>query len=274
MNRYRFLDEKGEHMHTLDNRPLIGTSSVSSVLSKPLAWYGSGRAVMEFGVPDPKVLTKIKNKKATQEEIYTLEQAMIAARFNIAQLSDDEYLKLCDKAYRAHDSYKRERADTGTDTHAICEEFILRFLDIGPPAINEKWPDEIKPFVQWTSDNGAWFIWTEGHCYSEKYWLGGISDCGVILGDSRRGILDFKSSREAYTEQFWQCAGYAIQIEENGILDPQGNQILPPQKPFDFVAVLPFGAKKPEVHMDTNVQYAKKGFLAEFELYKLLPRPL
>src|SRR3954465_11268198 len=66
---YRFIDEKGEHVHLLNNQPLIGTSQIGNVLAKPLAWYGSGKAVEVFGCPNPKVLTKIKNKKATRQEI-------------------------------------------------------------------------------------------------------------------------------------------------------------------------------------------------------------
>src|SRR3954465_10965157 len=65
---YRFIDEKGEHLHLLNGQPLVGTSQIGNVLAKPLAWYGSGKAVEVFGCPNPKVLTKIKNKKATLAE--------------------------------------------------------------------------------------------------------------------------------------------------------------------------------------------------------------
>jgi hypothetical protein len=60
---YRFLDEKGEHVHLLNGQPLVGTSQIGNVLAKPLAWYGSGKAVEVFGCPNPKVSNQNQKQK-------------------------------------------------------------------------------------------------------------------------------------------------------------------------------------------------------------------
>ena len=45
--KYRF--EKEQHIHLLDERPLIGTTTALSVLNKPLTWWASGLAVEALG---------------------------------------------------------------------------------------------------------------------------------------------------------------------------------------------------------------------------------
>jgi hypothetical protein len=86
-NKYRFLeiDENGQecHLHQLwserkqDWENLTGTTTVLEVLGKPLTWWASGLAVKEFsGIEDCKVLTKIKNKKATKKEIAEVETSV------------------------------------------------------------------------------------------------------------------------------------------------------------------------------------------------------
>jgi hypothetical protein len=269
MNRYKYTDSAGEHLHTLDGRPLIGTSRVGSILSKPLSWYGAGKAVEVFGCPDPKVITKIKNKKATVEEKSAHYRGLEGALAIIKQCDVAQYAALIDKAYRAHDVYKRSRAKTGTDLHAECEAFIKDCLN---PQGRLQFAPEIQPLIDWSSENVRRFLWSEGHCYSEKHWLGGISDAGYETKDGKYGILDFKSSKEAYMDQFWQCAGYAIQIEENGILDADGNQVLEVGYSFDEVCVFPFGGEKPQPYFNCDMAGSKEAFLAELLIYNKLPQ--
>ena len=43
---YRFIDEGNQHLHTLNGKSLIGTTTATKeVLKPPLAWYGAGKAV-------------------------------------------------------------------------------------------------------------------------------------------------------------------------------------------------------------------------------------
>jgi hypothetical protein len=62
MNRYQYI-EKGEwngtpasHLHLLDNKPLIGTTTAGKVLAKQgLPWWASACAVKTLGWTDPKI---------------------------------------------------------------------------------------------------------------------------------------------------------------------------------------------------------------------------
>lgn len=268
---YRFLDEKGEHVHLLNGRPLVGTSLIGNVLAKPLAWYGSGKAVEVFGCPNPKVLTKIKNKKATKEEIEANWKALELALHNLQHASVDDYVKLIDKAYRAHDTYKRERAVVGTDVHAECEKFIrMQMAGVGLPKAS--FSEQIHPFIDWSHENVFRYLWSEGHCYSEKHWLGGISDVGYKTFDGKFGILDFKSTKEAYVSQFWQCAGYDIQISENGVLDKNGNLLYTLESPISEYCIFAFGGDKPQPYFFSDPKGAQEAFLACLLIYNRLPK--
>lgn len=268
MNRYRYTDAAGEHCHTLDGRPLIGTSRVGSVIAKPLTWWASGLAVQQFGCPDPKVLTKIKNRKASVAEMQAHTLALSAALKTIQKLDVDQYAALIDKAYRAHATTLKEKAATGTDLHAECERFVKDHMVKAPSVYDEK----IQPFIEWTFANVKRFLWSEGHCYSEKHWLGGISDAGYEKRDGTFGIIDFKSSKEAYMEQFWQCSGYDLQISENGVVDADGNLIYTLEKPITEYCIFPFGAKEPAPQFNFDMAGSKEAFLCALTLYKKLPQ--
>jgi hypothetical protein len=269
-NRYKYYDEKGEHLHTLDGQPLVGTSRIGNVLAKPLAWYGSGKAVEVFGCPDPKVLTKIKNKKATKEEIDALAYHLDVSLRALKLMDVTQFGALIDKAYRAHDTYKRERAKGGTDTHASCEGFIKDTMT--GIADTSKYPEQIQPFIQWSRENVKRWLWSEGHCYSEKHWIGGICDAGYEKLDGTFGILDFKSTKEAYVPQFWQCAGYDIQISENGVLDKDGNIIwICGLISFDEYCIFAFGGE-PKPYFFSDPKGAQEAFLATLLIYNKLPQ--
>lgn len=277
-NRYKYIDEKGEHLHTLDNQPLIGTSSVASVLSKPLAYWASGLAVKEFGCPEPKVITKIKNKKATVEETKAHYDGLAKMRELIASMDIEEYAKLIQKAYSAHASTLKDKAKEGTDLHAELERFVKFCMETDIPTPDTEdakmFDNKIQPFIAWTFENVSEFLWSEGNCYSEKNWTGGISDVGARLKDGRIAIIDFKSSKEAYLSQFWQCCGYAIQVEENGIFDKDGNQTfkLKEGEKIDLTIVVPFGMDNVYPQLNVDMEGGKEAFLAELLLYKKLPR--
>ncbi len=269
MNRYRYFNEAGQHLHTLNDLPLIGTSRVVSILAKPLTWWASGLAVQTFGCPDPKVLTKIKNKKATIAERDKHVSSLRLAHTIIKGMSDEAYAALIDKAYRAHATTLKTTAVSGTDLHAECERYVKdqmrdHYLGVYDP--------KIRPFIDWSSENVKRFLWSEGHCFSEKHWLGGISDAGYEKHDGTFGIIDFKSSKEAYIEQFAQCAGYDIQISENNVVDADGNLIYQLEKTISEYCIFPFGGEKPHAYFNVDVKGMREMFLAELLIYGKLPQ--
>lgn len=260
---YKF--NKENHIHILDGKPLIGTSSMSNVLAKPLTWWASGLACDKFGWINKGNKTKGWEKKENRLEISK------KRRLVIEQMSDEQYLNLLDEAYSAHATRLKTSAKGGTDIHEVMENYInLCLKNKGKPILIETEDKKLKIFIDWSLKNVKKFLWSEMYCYSEKLWLGGISDCGYEDKEGKIVILDFKSSKAVYLSQFWQCIGYAIQIEENGGFTSEGEEIFKLDKPIDYVSVLPFGMKEPKVLSNFDMKGGKDAVKSMVLLYKKL----
>lgn len=263
-----YFDEVN-HVHLLNGQPLIGTSSMSSVLAKGgLTYWASGLAVSLFGW-----INKGNAKTGWIPKTKRLATA-IAQRNFISDFSDEDYLQLLDDAYMAHTKKLKDSAKDGTDMHAIMESYVKMCIDTNngiPLNILDSTDTKLNIFIDWSLKHVKRFLWSEVHCYSEKMWLGGISDCGFEDKDGKTAILDFKSSKDVYLPQFWQCIGYAIQLEENGGLTRDGVKLFKLNKPIDYVAVLPFGMEKPEVQYNYDMAGGKEAVSAMLLLYKKLP---
>jgi hypothetical protein len=214
---YRYTDEGRKHLHTLNDKPLFGTSTVAKVIGKgdALTWWSSGMACAEFGWLNPK-----------KHPADAVKQALEAAYKRVIGLSLSEYEKLVKTAYSAFNTRKNDAAKDGTDMHAELEYYVRACIKNDGKPIDGAWPHKaVKLFSDWSLANVEKFLWSEAHCYSEKLWVGGISDCGAILKDGKLAIIDFKSSKEAYFEQYVQAGGYSLLVEENGIFTADGVQV-------------------------------------------------
>lgn len=281
--KYKYIDEKGEHLHQIDGQPLYGTSSVADVLAKPLTWWASGLAVKVFGCPDAKILTKMKNKLATEKEKEGFISSANAMLQKIKLMTVEEYIKLIDSAYRNHQTTLKDKAHEGTDLHAECERFIKDEM-AGVFKDKEQYHERIYPLIDWSRTYVKRHLWSEVNCFSKEMWTGGISDWGVELNscvlsgvDIKDGticVVDFKSSKEAYLSQFWQACGYAIQIEENGGFDKDGNQTFKFQdhEKVGAVIIIPFGMENPYPQVNIDIDGGKEAFKCELFLYKRLPK--
>jgi hypothetical protein len=265
---YKFDTEN--HIHTLDGAPLIGTSSMASVLAKPLTWWAAGLAVEKFGWIN-KGNTKIgwtpKDKRL---------QSALSGKVKIAMMDNEQYLNLLDEAYSAHATKLKTSAQGGVDMHQLMEDYIKHCLltdgepvDIADFSHNSNGV-KLQIFISWAKKNVKRFIASEINCYSKELWLGGIVDCVYEDNEGKYAVLDFKSSKEVYLSQFWQCVAYAIELEENGGYTPDGEKILTLDKPISYVAVLPFGMDKPEVQTNFDMVGGKKCVEAMVLLYKAL----
>ena len=257
VNKYKFLDgvnEWGEkqHIHTLNGKYLNGTSSVLSILNKPLTWWAAGLAVKELGWTNPKETER--------------DERIIAASTKLSEikgLGDDAYLALLDKAYRAHASTLGKSATKGTGLHETLERFCKG------EKLTDKELELINPFVQWSKANVKRFIASEGYCYSEEHWLGGIVDLLFEDNEGRIAIMDFKSAKAAYFSHFLQRSLYAIEISENGIVDNNGNEVYKLEKPISYYAVFPFGMENPTPQIFLDTEEAKIAALAALQLYRI-----
>jgi len=128
---------------------------------------------------------------------------------------------------------------------------------------------QVKLFANWATENIEKFLISEGHCYSEALWVGGITDCMAEMKNGEVWIIDFKSSPVAYDSQFVQVAGYDLEQAENGIFDADGKNMLAPQEIKKY-AIVPFGAKEFKVEIKEATNEFREGFKSAACLYKLL----
>lgn len=279
MTRYNFDAEK--HRHTLDGIALTGTSSVVGVLSKPLSWWASGKAVEKLGWIHPKpringkyVPTPLEVRIASAEPILN----------DIKKMTVMSYIELLDSAYRAHKDNLDSSADAGIDLHADLENFVKCEMKILSEKERYVFSERIIPFIEWSKKNVKKFLWSEAHSYSERLFVGGISDVGALLKDGRTAIIDFKSAKDVYLSHFIQGAGYALEVLENGLLTPDG-ELIQKVKKVDTIIIVAFGAAKvipveleewckdnlPEIARENLVDYfIQEGFEPAVKLYGLM----
>jgi len=251
MTKYKYYDnENKKHYHELNGEPLLGTSTVTKVFPKVLTYWASGLACETMGWVNPK-------NAPLEARIATIEPVLAEIR----GYTPEQYLARLDKAYKAHAQRLTDTAEAGTDLHAILEHYVKT---------GEVKDDKILPFVNWAKENVKRYLWSEAHCYSEKLWTGGISDVGAELNTGEYVIIDFKSAKDVYYSQFVQCALYAIQVEENGLFDKDGNQIGKLEKPISGVCVVPFGAKVVEPKFNWDIEELKTSATLATNLYKIL----
>lgn len=268
-NKYEFIDEvdtkgKKQHLHTLNGKPLLGVSTVLSVMAKPLTWWASGLAVGHLGWTHHK---DGKNYVPLEQRLSALQPKWEA----IQQMSPTEFLTTLDEAYKAHSVRLGESATAGTDMHSELENYVKRCIttnDRRPlPALDT---DErpVAIFAEWADQNIATFVASEAYCYSDRLWVGGIVD---LIYEDKYGdinLLDFKSAKEAYDEHFIQNAGYDILLSENGIFEKKGECIGAFTRCPVAYWSLPFGMPNPSPQPRVDTEALKLAFEACVLLYK------
>lgn len=279
-DQYRFDDSvnsktgKQKHVHYLNDKPLLGTSTVLGVLSKPLTWWASGLAVSHLGWIHSKIDGKVRPRSERLEALHP--------RFcEIKAMDTEQFLDCLDEAYKAHSVKLDTSAEAGVDMHAELESYVKTCIDgnHGKPVRDRSEHAAVDLFSQWAVENVSRFIASEAYCYSKRLWTGGIVDLVYENTVGNLALLDFKSAKEAYDSHFLQNAGYDIAISENGIFTKDGELVSSPSEYHSFThySVLPFGMPEPTViHNDAEngktVNAYKAGFEACVTLHKLIGR--
>jgi len=255
---YKFDNE--QHIHTLNDKPLTGTSSIGNVLAKGgLTWWASGKACEVFGWTNAKKVEETERLKIASK------------RFDeIRELTNPEYLKLLDDAYKAHATQLKKSAEKGTDLHAILERFVKSEMGREVKPLTKKEIELIRPFIDWSKENVEKFIASEAHCYSKELWVGGIVDAVAELKNGTLAVIDFKSAKAVYITHYIQASGYAIEIDENGLFSSDGEHQMKLDKKIGALIVVPFGAEVIKPEMRTQVSKYKAGFKSAVELYRLM----
>ena len=251
---YRFDSER--HIHSLNDLPLHGTTTVLQVISKPLTWWASGEACKEFGWIHPdKATIQQRLDKATE----------FLTKFK--DMKDLDYLRLLDKAYRAHKDNLDKSADAGTDLHTQVERYIQNKLKGIEMLDALEFDVRLAPFIEWCNRNVTRFLWTEKCHYSEKYWTGGKSDFGYEDKQGKTVLGDIKSAKEAYFSHFVQAGAYDLQISENGLFEENG-AIFRGALKIDYYSIFPFGKPFVQPTVVRHLENYRLAFINALQLYK------
>ncbi len=267
MNRYKFIDEGKSHLHTLDERPLIGTTTaINEIYPPPLAYYGSAKALEYFGwlKPNERVEENGKYKYVANPKGLRLQSIQkVQERLSVITSDNELLLEEFDKAYKNHDTYKRSKGKEGTDTHAEIEKYILKCIELGGtpiPLVDSN--KEVTYFSEWACRDVDKFLWSEAHCYSEKLWIGGICDFGFIHKNGMIIVADNKPS--IYPKHFIQTGLYGIQIKENGIFTADGKLITKIDKIDGYMI---FDYNTGDNRYRTDIEFLERVGISTIDLY-------
>lgn len=239
---YRFLETNGDHLHQrfVDGewKNLTGVSTVVKdiVIYSIAAYYGSRRALMAMGY-DPKLA---KNDVAGFREF-------------LSKLPEDDkaLAKVLYDSYKAHATYSKERADLGTDKHAIVDAWIKRCIEENNGLPIEVDDPVIKKFNELTKMYSPRFIASEKHGYNDELWIGGITD--IIVDTSiGLGIWDNKNRPVIYGKDLIQMGGYAHLFD------------------MDFTHVMGVPLEGDEVRVFYDVPQLKEAFKHQLEIYRFM----
>lgn len=270
---YRFIDDLEEalklgladkytrnvHIHTLNARPLLGTTTVKGIVgdkSHLLQWYSDVAAAEACGITEEyqavqAILDKEEKKKAKEA-------------------LDKKYPEYA-KSRRAAIAYRDQKAKEGTKRHGTLETYAKLCLENGGKPVGvsaEDYPPEVLDFINWAQDNIERFLFTETYCYSETMWTGGIADLGFLRKDGKRIVGDHKSGKEHYNDQFLQTALYDVMLSENGGLGQNGEKLFDWEL-ADAYMIFPFGSK-PFTPGYADAEEYRIGAKEVIHLYKLL----
>lgn len=185
------FDEKN-HIHFLDEKPLIGVTSALQVISKPFLIQWSANMAVDY----------IKTNSAGGGLL--------------------DYLvtgKTLEEAKTAHRKKKEKAGDWGTKVHKSIENWIKN--DVQPIDLDEKGIEVFGKFRTWSIENKIKFLESEKHVYSKEFWIGGILDMVFEMG-GKKYIGDVKTGSGIYNEHFFQMAAYELCLEEMGIKNIDG----------------------------------------------------
>ena len=196
---YKFNKEK--HIHTFNGKPLMGVTSVLSVISKPALIQWSANMAVDY------------------------------IQYNLLQYyNEDKLFDLYKEAKSAHRKKKEKAGDWGTRVHEAIEMGVRILIDeAGGEArecdplkivnnLDEVQTELVKKFFDWAKDNEVKFLECEKNLWSEKLWIGGIVDL-VFEMKGQKYIGDIKTSSGIYKEAFFQMGAYHLMLEELGVND-------------------------------------------------------
>lgn len=232
---YKYTDKGRKHLHSLEGKPLLGTSSIVRII-------GKGDALLQWGVD-----CAVEYLKADYNTIVPLD---------------------FEGARSAWKTKRDASAEVGTLRHGVLETYIKDCMMNNGGAPIPVLDSEVQVFVDWALLNVKKFLFVERHVFSEEMWTGGILDLIFEDKDGAICLADHKSSKKAYLSQWIQIAGYDLQQRENGLYTPEGRQV---SEPLDITRyyVFPFRSVPFAPEVRVNLDELREGFKSALHLYRL-----
>lgn len=258
---YKFDSVK--HVHSLDEKPLMGCSTVVGIINKPLGWWVAEQTLKPLGWQ--KYNKKVKGRYQIvpdKERLPDIETML----YGIREMKPKAFLDLLDSCYKNHNKKKDEAAERGTDLHAELERYIKAQMSDDDGL---EFDPRITLFIEWSKKNVKKFLWSEVHSYSRELWTGGVADVGWINYEDKIVAGDFKSAKDIYFSYFLQVAGYDTMLSENGGYDAEGNKIFELPGPIEAYCVAPFGQEEFNPITLDYVDDFRAAFKSCVHLYKL-----
>lgn len=190
------------HAYTLDGKPMIGVTSVLSVINKPMLIQWSANMACD--------------------EIEDYVKYDLSERIPAETVCQNLLTHVIKSARTAHRKKKEAAGQAGTDVHAIIEEIIkksigdsswdMSFASSG----NEVIDSQVRHFLTWAKDKNVKFLASELRMYSKKLFCAGTADfiCEI---DGKLYVGDVKTSSGIYPEHFIQASAYAHMAREMGL---------------------------------------------------------
>jgi len=157
--------------------------------------------------------------------------------------------------------FRDNKADIGTLAHAMIAAHLKSICydtsEYSKQDITQAETCVLKYF-DWEKEHPITPILVEEPLVSEKYRFGGTVDCLAKL-DDKLVLIDLKTSKAIYAENFYQLAAYRLLLEESGYK-------------VDSVRILRIGRSEDEGFEERimkNLDKQKQVFLACLKIYQL-----
>lgn len=210
-----YFDEE-KHKYYLDGKLMTGVTTCLGVLAKPalIQWaanLGTAEAYQVASAMEPDRL----NALSTAIDVAVMKHGKINAR--ACQEIDALFPEFKD-ARTASTKKKEAAGQHGTDTHLLIETYVNKCLDAGGAPIDDfDSPEIVQPFVKWSLENVAQFLYSERAMHDPDLFFAGTADFGYVGKDGKRYIGDFKTSSGIYGIDYWlQVSAYRHLAEKEG----------------------------------------------------------
>lgn len=134
------------------------------------------------------------------------------------KLTPEELYPIIDEAISESSRKKEEAGDVGSQIHDWCEMFAQSKIDgTEEPAITEDMDERvlngISGFLDFYNSHDVKFLESERLTYSMIHGWCGITDLVAIV-DGVKTVLDYKTGKYIYDEQYFQLGQYWMSLDE------------------------------------------------------------